>query len=258
MLFDIESEDRQRRAFQIFDRGDRADGLLIVSLIPPEDEVERLRVGAAARRAGRRAAPAFPAIVVDDVDGGEMATTHLVELGHRRIAFVGDKPPDPFRFDSSRDRTRGYERALAHAGIELRPEYVREGTQSRHVARAHRGRAARLPERRPRSSPPRTRRRSACSKPPAGLGMRVPEELSVIGFDDIEIAAYVGLTTVRQPLFESGRRGGELLLEMLAGAGQQLGEHHTEQLPLQLVIRSTTGPMLGGVSEKPGARQRLA
>jgi DNA-binding LacI/PurR family transcriptional regulator len=75
--------------------------------------------------------------------------------------------------------------------------------------------------------------------------MRIPEELSVVGCDDIESSAYVGLTTVRQPLFESGRRGGELLLQMLAGAGQQLGEEHTEQLPLELVIRSTTGPMTG-------------
>ena len=50
-----------------------------------------------------------------------------------------------------------------------------------------------------------------------GLGIDVPEQLSVIGFDDIEIASYVGLTTVRQPLFESGRRGAELLLQALAG-----------------------------------------
>jgi DNA-binding LacI/PurR family transcriptional regulator len=75
------------------------------------------------------------------------------------------------------------------------------------------------------------------------LGIRVPNELSVVGFDDIGISAYVGLTTVRQPLFESGRRGGELLLQMLAGAGQQLGEQHTEQLPLELVIRATTAPV---------------
>jgi DNA-binding LacI/PurR family transcriptional regulator len=75
------------------------------------------------------------------------------------------------------------------------------------------------------------------------LGIRVPNELSVVGFDDIGISAYVGLTTIRQPLFERGRRGGELLLQMLAGAGQQLGEQHTEQLPLELVIRATTAPV---------------
>ena len=51
-----------------------------------------------------------------------------------------------------------------------------------------------------------------------GLGVDVPGQLSVIGFDDIEIASYVGLTTVRQPLFESGRRGAELLLRALGGS----------------------------------------
>ena len=71
------------------------------------------------------------------------------------------------------------------------------------------------------------------------LGIDVPEELSVIGFDDIEIAAYVGLTTVRQPLFESGRRGAELLLQALAG---EPAPAHVETLPLDLVVRSTTRP----------------
>ena len=79
--------------------------------------------------------PSFPSIAVDDVAGGEIATRHLVELGHRRVALIGDPPPE-FRFDWSRDRTRGYHRALAAAGIEARAEYVREGTRLPHVARA--------------------------------------------------------------------------------------------------------------------------
>src|SRR5699024_1439924 len=73
------------------------------------------------------------------------------------------------------------------------------------------------------------------------LGLRVPEDLSVVGFDDVEVASYVGLTTVRQPLFESGKRGAELLLETLAGGGPDV---RTEVLPLELVVRSTTGPPL--------------
>jgi len=72
-----------------------------------------------------------------------------------------------------------------------------------------------------------------------GLGIEVPAQLSVIGFDDIEIASYVGLTTVRQPLFESGRRGAELLLEALAGRPAPV---QVETLPLDLVVRGTTRP----------------
>ena len=123
---------------------------------------------------------------------------------------MGDKPPDPFRFASSLDRTRGYEQALAQAGIELRPEYVREGTKSFHVARSIAIDLLRLPQRPTAVFAASDAQALGVLEAARILDIRVPEELSVIGFDDIEMAAHVGLTTVRQPLFESGRRGTEL------------------------------------------------
>jgi DNA-binding LacI/PurR family transcriptional regulator len=239
MLFDVESEERREHAFQLFDRGDRSDGLLVVSLIPPDEEVRRLRAGSIpcvlidARHEG------LPSVEIDDVAGGELATKYLLELGHRRIAFIGDKPADPFRRQSSRDRTIGYERALAAASVPVRPEYVREGTQSRHLARNIAEELLRLPE-------PPTAVFAASDVQALGVleaargrGLSVPEQLSVIGFDDIEIASYVGLTTIRQPLFESGRRGAELLLQALGGEPAPV---HVETLPLDLVVRGTTRP----------------
>jgi DNA-binding LacI/PurR family transcriptional regulator len=68
----------------------------------------------------------------------------------------------------------------------------------------------------------------------------VPDELSVIGYDDVELSTYVGLTTVRQPLFESGQLGARMLLDALAGNVPAEPVNH--QLPLELVVRSTTGP----------------
>jgi DNA-binding LacI/PurR family transcriptional regulator len=68
-------------------------------------------------------------------------------------------------------------------------------------------------------------------------GLRVPDDLSVVGFDDIEISAYAGLTTVRQPLFDSGYLGATFLLEALQG-GQPAPQVH--ELPLELVVRRTT------------------
>ena len=69
------------------------------------------------------------------------------------------------------------------------------------------------------------------------LGLRVPEDLSVVGFDDVELARYAGLTTVAQPLEVSGTTGAELLLSALEGtAGAQPRQH----LPLELVVRGTT------------------
>ncbi|HEY3462927.1 MAG TPA: LacI family DNA-binding transcriptional regulator [Gaiellaceae bacterium] len=238
MVFDIESEDRQRRAFELFDRGDRADGLLVVSTLPPEAEVERLRAANIPCVLIDAVHPCFPSIAVDDVAGGEIATRHLVELGHRRVALIGDPPPE-FRFDWSRDRTRGYERALAAAGIEVRDDYVREGTRLPHVARAIATELLSLPERPTAVFAASDTQAIGVLEAARGLSIDVPGQLSVVGFDDIEVAGYVELTTVRQPLVESGRRGATLLLEALAGTTIA---PLRELLPLELVVRGTTGP----------------
>jgi len=239
MVFDIESEDRQRRAFELFDRGDRADGLLVVSTNPPDLEVERINAAGLPCVLVDAVHASLPSIAVDDVAGGEMATRHLIELGHRRIALIGDPPPE-FRFDWSRDRTRGYEQALSRAGIDVRPEYVREGTRLLHVARGIAAELLALPERPTAVFAASDTQAIGAIEAARARGIRVPEELSVIGFDDIEVASYVGLTTVRQPLFESGRRGAELLLRALSGRQVDV---RTELLPLELVVRSTTGPV---------------
>src|SRR5262249_51220134 len=127
----------------------------------------------------------------------------------------------------------------ARAGIEPRLEYVREGTQSHHVARSTAIDLLRLPQRPTAVFAASDTQALGVLEAARILGIRVPEELSVVGFDDIEIAAHIGLTTVRQPLFESGRRGTELLLQMLSGQ-VDAGDQRLEQLAVELVVRSTT------------------
>jgi LacI family transcriptional regulator/LacI family repressor for deo operon, udp, cdd, tsx, nupC, and nupG len=238
-LFDVESAERQQRAFRLFADAHRTDGLLIVSLVPPAAEVARLTSAGIAAVLVDARHDGVPSVVIDDVEGGRMATRYLVELGHRRIAFIGDKPADEFRFQSSRDRTVGYERALTEAGIALRPEYVRAGTHSRHVARSIAEELLRLAEPPTAIFAASDTQALGVLEAARGLGVDVPGELSVVGFDDIEIASYAGLTTVRQPLFESGRRGAELLLEALSGTRPAA---QVETLRLDLVVRGTTRP----------------
>jgi DNA-binding LacI/PurR family transcriptional regulator len=238
MLFDVESEERQHRTFQMLDRGDRADGVLIVSTLPPDPELDRLRAARVPCVLVDARHPMLPTVVVDDVEGGTIATRHLIELGHRRIAFIGDTPPE-FRFDWSRDRTHGYERALERARIARRADYVREGTRDLHVARSIAIELLALDDRPTAIFAASDTQALGALEAARSLGIRVPEQLSVVGFDDVDAAGYVGLTTVRQPLFESGRRGGELLLRALAGRPLHA---HTEVMSLELVVRGTTGP----------------
>ena len=101
-----------------FARHDRLDGLIVISLPLSDDEVERLGRDGLPVVLVDVAHPRLPHVVIDDVDGGRLATEHLLAKGHRRIGFIGDLAENPFGFTSSERRRHGYELALRAAGIE--------------------------------------------------------------------------------------------------------------------------------------------
>jgi LacI family transcriptional regulator len=218
---------------------DRTDGLLIVSLSPRDEEAEafvRAEIPVVLVDAHH---PRLPSVVTDDVLGGELATRHLLELGHEQIAFIGDTSDPGFGFVACPRRLRGYRQALEAAGVPLRSELQREGPHDRLVA--HRLTRELLS----RDQPP-TAIFAASDTQALGVleaagveGFAVPDDLSVIGFDDLEVAPYVGLTTISQPLQESGRRGVERLLAGLRGEDDGPLE---ERLELKLEVRRTTAP----------------
>jgi LacI family transcriptional regulator len=218
---------------------DRSDGMLLVSLAPTDGEAEAyLRAGAPVVLLDAFH-PMLPSVRTDDVAGGMLATRHLIELGHERIAFVGDRPDPGFGFVSSDRRREGYRRALAEAGLEASGELEREGPHGRPVAHRLTRELLSLPE-------PPTAIFAASDTQALGVleaagfeGFGVPDDLSVVGFDDVEVAAYVGLTTVHQPLADSGRRGVERLVAALDGADDGAQD---ERLELRLEVRRTTAP----------------
>jgi LacI family transcriptional regulator len=218
---------------------DRTDGLLIVSLAPRDDEVDAFLSAGAPVVLVDAQHPRLPRVVIDDVLGGALATRHLLELGHERIAFVGDTNDPRYGFVASRLRLEGYRDALEAAGLPVLPELQRFGPHGRQVAHRLTTELLSLPE-------PPTAIFAASDTQALGVleaagyeGFAVPDDLSVIGFDDLEVAPYVGLTTVRQPLHESGRRGLERLQSVMAGDDPGPLE---ERLDLQLKVRRTTAP----------------
>lgn len=238
VVHNVESVERRNACLRDIPRKERSDGVLIISLSPRPDEVTTMQRAGVPVVLIDTYAPGMHSVVIDDRLGGYMATRHLLELGHRRIAYVSDSFDDPFNFTSSRDRYEGYVHALTEAGIVVRREYHRAGLHGRYEARLMAHALLALDD-------PPTAIFAASDTQALGVleaardvGMRVPEDLSVIGFDDIEIAEYVSLTTVRQPLFETGARGVALLLELLGGERTVLS---CEQLPIELVVRGTTG-----------------
>jgi DNA-binding LacI/PurR family transcriptional regulator len=236
LLVDVETPEQRASAFADLAGRHAVEGVIVVSIEPTDGEVAALAREHRPMVLVDAAHPSLPHVAIDDRLGGELATGHLLGKGHTRIAFVGDRLPAPFGLSSSELRLSGHRAALERAGLKARPEYVRLGGHDRDEARDLAAPLFALEQ-------PPTAVFAASDIQAVGVieaamaaGLRVPEDAAVIGFDDIELAAVVGLTTVRQPLRASGRRGAELLLAAIEGTPPPPGELE----PLTVVERRTT------------------
>jgi LacI family transcriptional regulator len=186
--------------------------------------------------------------------GGLSATHHLLGLGHRRIAVIGG----PVAMLCSRARISGYNAALASAGVEVQPGLIRHGNF--HHAGGYQ--AARelfeLPE-------PPTAIFAGSDEQAFGVaeaarmtGRRIPEDLSVVGFDDLPISRWFSppLTTVRQPLAEMGRTAMAMLGAMI---DERQPDGRQVELATELVVRSSTAPprRLAAVKSDGGGTARV-
>jgi DNA-binding LacI/PurR family transcriptional regulator len=181
-------------------------------------------------------AEGLPVVRGDDLAGGAIAGRYLFTLGHRAIGFVADSFDNPYGFTSSRDRYAGFTDVLRELGIEV------EAALGAHGSRSARDLALRLlTGRRPPTAIFAASDTQALGVMSAArdLGLQVPADLTVVGYDDIPIAEPIGLTTIRQHLFESGRIGAELLL---AEIDQRSAVPPLVSLEPELVVRATSAP----------------
>ncbi|MFE1359929.1 LacI family DNA-binding transcriptional regulator [Streptomyces harbinensis] len=185
----------------------------------------------------RQPPPWVPSVGATNWQGGVSATEHLIGLGHRRIAVIGGFP----REQSSTARVAGHRSAMAAAGLPVPPGYVGWGEFSEEGGRREMERMLALPD------PPTAV--FSCSdemglgvcRALAGHGLRVPEEVSLVAFDDLPQARWAtpALTTVRQPLAEMAGTALRLLLRMVAG---DRPEGVRTELSTRLVVRDSTAP----------------
>jgi LacI family transcriptional regulator len=246
VLFNVESTVHRDEHFATLTRRDRADGLLIMSLPPPPTSLHRLSTSGVPIVLLDAEAPGVPSVVTDDVEGGRLATQHLLDLGHERIAFIGDDPDDPLGFVAGRSREEGYRRTMADAGLPIPVGYVQHGPHVRDVARRLAAELMARPDRPTAIFASSDTQAVGALEAVRAAGLGVPEDVSVVGFDDVEVSAYVGLTTVRQPLFESGSLAASLLLGMVGD--DRVPDPLVRRLDLDLVERSTTAPPKRGTS----------
>lgn len=218
----------------------RVDGIIVIDLpVDPEEQQVLAGSGGPVVLVGVPSEQ-LSTVHIDNVAAGAAATRHLVNLGHEHIALIANLPDDPLDFTAPLERRRGYQEALRERELPIRPELDVPGGFSLH------GGAEAMAQLLATEDPPTAvfaesdEMAIGALKTIGDSGLRVPEDLSVIGLDDHDMAEFVGLTTVAQPVLSLGEAAAQILLEQLEDA--TAGDPRHVLLPTKLKVRQTTGP----------------
>ena len=215
----------------------RVDGLLVID-VPMTDVEQRMLASldiplVAIGEGGDH----YPLIKVDNRRGAEIATNYLLDLGHERIGLVSGPLDDVMRFSVANDRHAGWAKSLADRGVAAEPSWVSTGD-----FRMQHGVTGIIDLL--RQSPGLTAVLLMSDEMAIGAlrvlsqqNIRVPQDLSIIGFDGQEITEFMGITTVAQPMERLGTQAGEVLMALIRGESPQ---GFPRVLPVSLVVRETT------------------
>ena len=193
---------------------------------------------------GRLNGCSLPCVDVDNLAGAYRATKHLIELGHRRIAFI---PNAPSFYSGTQERFTGYKQALAEHGLPFRPELVEQATFLPKTGQEAMERLLHLPQ-------PPTAVFAASDVMALGAmnaihaaGLRIPEDIAVVGFDDIFLASYAlpPLTTVRVPAYGLGWTAATTLISVIEG-----DRASSVTLETEMVIRQSCGARRRSLSQQ--------
>jgi LacI family xylobiose transport system transcriptional regulator len=178
-----------------------------------------------------------PAVGAANWHGGLAATRHLLELGHRRIGAIAG----PSRMMCSRARIDGYRAALETAGVVFDPSLIAEGNFHHDAGRTAGLELLGRPDRPTAVFAGNDLQALGVYEAARELGLRIPEDLSVVGFDDLPFAQWVTprLTTVRTPLPEMAAVATRMVLQLLGG---ERPETTRVEVAGELVVRDSTAP----------------
>jgi len=241
VLYNVETSAQRDHFFRELPLHRKVDGLLIISLSPDDAAARRFRELGTPVVLIDAYSPLLTSLVVNNVEGAYQAVKRLIELGHRHIGFINGEIEGNFKFNTANDRLIGLHRALGEAGLLFEPEQVLISEWSRKGGK-HAALQLLTQQKRPTAIFAASDVQAVGALEAAReLGLRVPEQLSVIGFDGIEISELLELSTMQQPLQEMGELGATRLVELIENPS-----HPPEliRFDTKLVERRTTGPAL--------------
>jgi LacI family transcriptional regulator, repressor for deo operon, udp, cdd, tsx, nupC, and nupG len=240
LLYNLGDLAGRARFFEDMPMRKRVDGVIIASLVLEEAEF------AALRELSRPVAllgierEGLLSAAIDDIASARMAVEHLLSLGHRRIGLISGDTDDPMRFTPPLHRRDGYRDALEAAGITPDPQLehlgfftVEGGVTATEVLLSQ-------PE------PPTAIFAESDEMAYGALrvirrrGLRVPDDVAVIGFDDQPFADLMDLSTVRQPVAQEALDVTTRLLAVISEAEEELPDNPATRLPTELILRAST------------------
>lgn len=232
IIYTVDSLTRLRDYLALLPVSSRLDGLVVMSLPVDEQAADRLLRNHLETVLIEYDHPSFISLTIDDEQGGAQAAGYLLKKGHRRCAYIGDTDLPDYTIRPEEKRLKGYRRALDENGLPLPDEYVKLPELSMPSLRQQVNELMDLPEPPSAIFAATDELAMRVLKVARDRGLRVPEDLAVIGFDDLDASEYMGLTTVHQPLDESGQIAIALLLQRLADPSTPV-QHLNMQLSIQ-------------------------
>jgi len=236
VIYTVDSNNRLQSYLSSLPLTGNLDGLVIMSLPVAENDVKRLLEHNLPTVLIEFPHSLLNSVEINNVEGGRMATEFLIKKGHQSIAFLGDTDLPEYSIHPVSLRLKGFRQAIKTANLEIPEKFIRLAPYNQEQARII---AKELLD--DANAPTAVFAATDLQalgvlKAARQLNIKVPEQLAIIGFDDLDMAEYEDLTTVRQHLDESGRIAIEILLSHIADTSRPI-QHIT--LPLILIERLT-------------------
>ncbi len=220
VLYNVQSNEQCDSYFRKLPKQRKVDGLLVISLYPDD------AIAAGFKNAGLPVVlvdayhPRLTSLVVNNVEGAYQAVKCLIEHGHRRIGFINGMSEGDFHFNPGNDRFIGLHRALGEAGLLYEPDLVLTAEWDRQGGRRAALQLLTRPDR------------------PTAI-FAASDDLSLVGFDGIELSEIMELSTVQQPMKYMGELGAQKLIEQIEGSANAGSPPELIRLQPSLIVRRT-------------------
>ncbi len=240
LVYQVEGEEQRAGFLRDLPARRKADAVIITALPMAQAEVERLDLMGVHVVVAGGSIRDYPHVSVDDLEVGRLAVQHLIELGHRRIGMIRTSDTDGTSWSSDLLRVRAWRETLAAAGLDASDELLVTETYAVEAGGRAMARLLALPD------PPTAvfaysdELAFAAMAHARSTGLRVPQDLSVVGIDGHPLGEQVGVTTVDQDVAGQGRQAANLALRLLSG--EQVSD---VDVPVRLVQRQSSGPAPG-------------